>query len=389
MKFRIEQERLNKAFSLVTRAAASEKETFPLATTIRVATDEENRVRLDGTNLTIGITTWVEATVDEAGTVAMPANLTKKLYGALSPGELTISANPSNSLVEVKATRGKLHVHGLETEEFPPMPMPTSSTKPTLLKAELLREVIREVAIASDEGGARNEVFKSMLIQIESDQITFVAADGYGRLSFRTLPLASENALIRDVLVPVRPLLDLATMLPKDGTVELSVLPKGSQLLFSTQWLILSSILTSGNYPNYRAAVPSECQTRVTLKTSDLSQIVNLTLPFAEAQGEAGRVTILGSKGMEPGKLTMEAEAADVGDNSHTIPVTVEGEDQIDLCFNIAYLARILSVISAPEIQFEIGITQAHVGVIRPVGSSPCTHTFASMTSASTTSEAQ
>ncbi|GCE32006.1 DNA polymerase III subunit beta [Dictyobacter alpinus] len=379
MKFVCEQDRLNRMLSMVNHAVARGAGAFPMATNIRIMSDEENRIRLDATNLSIGITGWIEATITEEGNVAVPAKLFTDLIGALTPGKIEISVDNTTYDVQVKGPRGPVHVRGLDPEEFPPMPGPELSVKPTLLKSALLKEVIREVSIAVDDGGVRNEVFSNILLQIEQQRITFAAADGYGKLAFRTLPLPAESALTSDILVPARSLTELASILPTDGMVEIRLTPNNSQVIFSTQWMVLSSILSSGSFPNYKAALPREKQTSVTIKTADLREIVQLASLFAKSDYDAGHLTIKSSMGVEPGTLQLASEAADVGGAAPTIPVAVEGDDQEALIFNVSHIAKVLGVISAPELIFEVGMTRAPVGVMRPTGSHTCVHSFSSM----------
>lgn len=378
MKFTCKQEQLNRMLGMVSRAVAKGTGALPIATHIRLMTDQENRIRLDATNLSIGITGWVEATVSEEGNVAVPAKLFTDLMGALSPGDITITVDNATYDVQVVGLRGPIHIRGIDPEEFPPMPGEDASTRPLLLKSALLKEVIREVSIAVDETGGR-EVFVNILMQIEQTQITFAAADGYGKLAFRTLPHQGESERTIDLLVPARNLTELASILPTDGTVEIRLTPNTSQIIFSTPQMVLSSILSSGSYPNYKAALPRERPTRVTAKTADLREVVQLTALFARSDSNAGHISIKGSMGIEPGTLTIASEAADVGGNCNTITVAVEGDDQEGLIFNVANLARVLSVISAPELIFEVGITKAPVGVMRPAGSHTCIHSFSSM----------
>ncbi len=378
MKFTCEQERLSRMLSVVNHAVARGTGVLPMATNIRISTDQENRIRLDATNLSIGITGWVEATIAEEGDVAVPAKLFTDLINVLTQGTIEITVDGATCDVRVNSPCGTTHIKGIDPGEFPFMPGPEPIARPTLLKSALLKEVIREVSIAVDDSGAR-AVFGNILMQIEEAQITFAAADGYGKLAYRTLPLPAESALTRDILVPVRSLAELASILPADGMAEIRLTPNNSQVIFSTQWMVLSSILSAGSFPNYRAALPREKQTCVTVKTSDFREIVQLTTLFAKSDYDAGHITIKSSLGVEPGTLTIASEAADVGGNCNTIPVAVEGDDQEDIIFNVANLARVLSVISAPELIFEVGVTKAPVGVMRPAGAHTCVHSFSSM----------
>lgn len=380
MKFTCDQERLSRMLAVANHAVAKGTGAPPIATNIRLTT-EENRIKLDATNLNIGITAWVEATIQEEGEVAVPAKLFTELINALPPGKFEIVVDDLFT-VQVKGQRGPARVRGVDPEQFPPMPGSESDKQPVLLKAALLKEVIREVSIAAAEENSGREIFTNVLVQIEKTQITFAAADGWGKMAFRTLPLPVESALEGDILVPVRSVIELASILPVEGMVEIRLSENNSQIIFSTQFIVLCSRLNAGKYPNYKATLPRERQTRVTVKTSDLREVVNLTSLFARSNDDAGSVTIKTSAGLEPGTLTITAQADDVGGNQTTISVAVDGDDQEDIMFNISNMAKVLGVINAPEVIFEIGMTKAPVGIFRPTGNHTCTHSFSSMGSA-------
>ena len=74
MKITCDQERLSRMLAVANHAVAKGTGAPPIATNIRLTT-EDNRIRLDATNLNIGITAWLEASVAEEGSVAVPAKL--------------------------------------------------------------------------------------------------------------------------------------------------------------------------------------------------------------------------------------------------------------------------------------------------------------------------
>ena len=68
MKVTVLQESLAHGLSIVSRAV-SPRSTLPVLSNVLVATDE-GRLRLSATNLEIGITCWVPASIQEEGTGA-------------------------------------------------------------------------------------------------------------------------------------------------------------------------------------------------------------------------------------------------------------------------------------------------------------------------------
>ncbi len=95
-----------------------------------------------------------------------------------------------------------------------------------------------------------------------------------------------------------------------------------------------------------------------------------------------------GSLGMEPGSLTVASERSEIGSGQNTITAAVEGQDQEPINFNVKLLLEALSVTTTPDVALEIGLMKikakeqtitAYAGVLKPVGSNTCTHSFMSM----------
>ncbi len=73
--------------------------------------------------------------------------------------------------------------------------------------------------------------------------------------------------------------------------------------------------------------------------------------------------------------MTVEATAEDLGDNVGTVNAAVDGPE-MQIIFNVKYLADVLAVIDTPEVALEV-TSATRPGVIRPVG--PADYTYVIM----------
>ncbi len=383
MQFTCQQDRLSRGLSMVGHAVAKGSISHPILANIRLEATASH-LKLQATNLEIGITVLIEAEeVQEEGVTAVPAKLFTDIVSTLPPGSLTMHVYEATHEARITSQRGNARVRGTSPEEFPPVPGVEQGSQPVVMNAVQLKEVIKEVSIAADYSGAR-EVLESVLVQIEPEKVTFAAADGF-RLAFRTISLPVSCAVHSNILIPVRTLLELSSILPTDGVVQMSLAPNNSQVIFHTERMSLSSRLLEGKFPNYRAMLPAERQTRAVMKTAEFIEIVRLTALFARASTKVACLTIRGSQGLEPGSLTIASEESDLGGNVNTIPAAVEGDDQ-EVAFNVEFLAEALAVTSSPEVALEIGVTRAPGALLRPVGTGTCVHFFLAMGTGNTQS---
>ena len=112
MKVSSLQENLAKGLAIVGRAVPV-RSTLPQASHVLLDTDE-GRLKLVATDLTIAITCWIGATVEEEGAVTVPARLLTDFVSSL-PNEqidLSLPARGKQLHLELRPQRGDDRRHG-------------------------------------------------------------------------------------------------------------------------------------------------------------------------------------------------------------------------------------------------------------------------------------
>ena len=375
MKITCKQQDLSRGLTAVSHAVSS-RSTLPILSNILLATDQ-GRLKLAATNLEIGINCWVDAQIHEEGTTTVPAKLLTDLVSGLPQAPVDISVAEDTNLLTIKSSGSIANIKGMDASEFPLIPSAEGGEPPVLLDAVLLKEMIAEVAFAAADDDSR-PVFTGVQVQVNEEKITFAAADAF-RLAVRVAPLPGDDHPRGDILVPARTLTELARILPAEGPVEMIVTPNRSQVLFHTPQLDLVSRLIDGTFPNFRQIIPKEHATRAVVETKLFAEAVKRAALFARDSSNITRVKINPGEndGLEPGALTVEATAEDLGDNTSTVNAAVDGPG-LQIIFNVKYLADVLAVIGTPEVALEAnGATKP--GVIKPVGASDYTYVIMPM----------
>ncbi len=375
MKITCKQQDLSRGLSIVSHAVSS-RSTLPILSNILLATDN-GRLKLSATNLEIGINCWVDAQIHEEGTTTVPAKLLTDFVNSLPQASVDIIVPEETNKVNIKSEGSDTNIKGMDASEFPLIPSADGGETPVIMDAATLKEMIAEVAIAAADDESR-PVFTGVLVQVGSEKVTFAAADSF-RLAVRTSPLPGDDSTHGDILVPARTMIDLARILPSEGAVQMIVTPNRSQVLFHTEQIDLVSRLIEGNFPNYRQIIPKEHTTRAVVETKAFAARVKQAAIFARDSSNITRIKINGgdSSGLEPGTVTIEATAEELGDNVSILNAAVDGPEQ-QIIFNVKYLADVLSVIDTPEVAIEvIGATKP--GVIRPVGVADYTYVIMPM----------
>ncbi len=373
MKITCKQQDLSRGLSVVSHAVSS-RSTLPILANILLSTDN-GRLRLYATNLEIGINCWIDADVHEEGTTTVPAKLITDLVNSLPQAPVDISVPEDSHTMNVKSLRSSANIKGMDPSEFPLSPNTEGSDPAIVIDAAQLKEMISEVAFAAADDDSR-PVLTGVLVQVSTGKLTFAAADAF-RLAVRASSLSDDAVLRNDILIPARTLTELSRILPSEGSVSMIVTPNRSQVLFHSENIDLLSRLIEGTFPNFRQIIPKDHTTRAVVETKEFAAAVRSVAPFARDSSNIARIKINGGGGAEPGALTIEATAEDVGDNVSTINAAVDGPEQ-QIIFNVKYLAEVLAVVGTPEIALEV-TSAARPGVVRPVSSADYTYVIMPM----------
>lgn len=368
MKLSVLQENLVKGLSIVGRAVAT-KGTLTALANVMLSTDQ-GRLKLSATNLEIGINAWVGAKVEDDGAITVPARLLSDYAGNLPNERIDMELILRTHTLTLACARVKTNMRGADAEEFPLIPVVTDT--PTLMIApDLLKEMIAQVAFAAASDESR-PVLAGVLASFDGPAGTFTlaAADGF-RLSVRTVTLPDMGPEKVDVIVPAKTLHEVARILSTietagDGAVEITVTPARNQILFHMNDVDVVSRLIDGQFPNYQQIIPKASKTHTVLDTQGFLRSTRRASVFARDSANVVRLAITPADEASPGKVTISATAAEIGDNEEELDATVEGE-AATVAFNARYLADVLNVLDTAQATLDTA-GPSSPGVLRPAG---------------------
>ena len=360
MKVSCSQEDLSKGLAVVGRAVAT-RAVLPITNNVLIAT-EGSQLKLAATNLEIAITCWIGATIEEEGTITIPARLVTDFVNSLPSGRIDMILSPRSQSLELRCARYEAHVSGLDPADFPPIPKIAEGVT-VKVKAEELRMAINQVVFAAASEESR-PVLTGVHAEFDGDQLTLAAADGF-RLAVRKLSLDTPVDEKISVIIPARSLAELNRLITdQQEPVELTINPKKSQTIFRLRNAEMVSQLIQGTFPNYEQLIPQSYSTRAVVKLSEFLMATRSASIFARDGSGIVRLQIMPKDGK--GKIAISARAEEVGDNLGEVDAVVEGEEA-KVAFNSKYLMDVLGVLTEEEVALE-ATTSSSPGVIRPVG---------------------
>ncbi|MDW8227592.1 MAG: DNA polymerase III subunit beta [Anaerolineales bacterium] len=373
MKVTVLQENLARGLAIVSRAV-SPRSTLPVLSNVLIATDE-GRLRLSATNLEIGMTCWIGAKIEEEGSTTVPARTFADLVNTLPSEQVYLSFNAQTQVLNVRAGSSNTDIKCIDAQEFPPLPV-LETDGAIFLNVADFKELVSQVVFAASQDEAR-PVLMGVLVQVEGDTITMVAADGF-RLSVRKGTLSQPAPAPVSVIIPARALSELARVAVDGNEMVSMILPKGrGQVVFRMKEVEVVSQLIDGTFPDYQQVIPRSYKSRVILPTQAVLKACRQAEIFAREGSNVARLDIKSSGDLEPGTVEISAQAEETGSSETVIAATVEGIGLL-IAFNVKFLREVLEVIKTPNVALETTASNAP-GVIRPVGDDQFLHVIMPM----------
>jgi DNA polymerase III subunit beta len=343
MKITVLQDKLSAALSIVGRAVAS-RSTLPVLGNILLEAKGDT-LRLAATNLSIGATVTISATVEEDGAITLPARLLAEFVNSLPTAQrVTIDVNHAKQITKLKCAGYDANVKGLPADEFPIVAqMETLTGESISLPATALKSMIERVAFAAATDESR-PTLTGVEVVMADNRLTMAATDGY-RLSVQsaTVDYAGE----RKTIIPAKSLSEVARVI--DGDVVQVLVIGDSQIAFgidsSLGRIEIVSSLIDAKFPDYKAIIPKQATTWATFKRTDLLSAVKVASLFARDNSNIIKLRLNGD-------LKVSATSTESGDGSSVVKAEITGPE-LEIAFNAAYVSAVLSSVSDDTVKME------------------------------------
>ena len=187
-------------------------------------------LRIAASDFNIAITTWIGASIEEEGKVAVDARLLSDFVNTLPNDNVTLSSERARYRLDVQSGRDHAEINGIDPDDFPVIPTVGDDAQTTSIDPGVLREMIAQVefAAASDES---RPVLAGVLLRMDGDRLIMAAADGF-RLAVREGRLDELVSSSLDVIVPAKAMRELGRLLAEaDEPATLYVTPNQGQLI--------------------------------------------------------------------------------------------------------------------------------------------------------------
>lgn len=352
MKFTCLRSELASAVSNVQRAVSS-KASIPALEGILIKAYGSQLV-LSGYDLEIGITTNMEATVNEEGEIVVSAKLFSDIVRKL-PEEIVCIETDERLITYITSGQADYQIVGISSNEYPELPS-FEQTDNIVVNAEILKNMIRQTIFAVSDNMAK-PIYTGSLFDIDNNVLRIVSVDGY-RMAIREENIESGSS--NKFVVPGKTQSEILKLITDDKK-DVEIIVGQRHINFKIENYSIISRLIEGNFLDYKTTVPKTAQTELVINTRLLSNAVDrMSLLTSEKIQSPVRCSITSDQ------IKLSCSTA-VGKANDILSVSTIGSD-VEIGFNNKYLLDALKNSDTDEIKLILNGPLAPM-IVKPVNS--------------------
>ena len=334
--------------------AVSGKSALPVLSGILFRTGDRS-VTLSGYDLEMGITTTIEAQVEEPGELVLSARLLFDMLKRM-PAQRVEMACDEKLLTVIRGGTAEFTILAMEASEFPDMPTPQQEDSITLPQPTLKSMILQTIfAVAV---GDSKPIHTGSKFEAEDGMLTVVSVDGF-RLALRKEPAEMSGA--RSFVVPGKTLSEVAKLLGDDEEQNCQIAVGRKHVVFSIDGYSVISRLLEGEFLNYRSAIPTSATTDVTVGVRALiDSVERASLLITDRLRSPLRCQFA------EGAVKISCSTA-IGKAYDECACSIEGED-VEIGFNNRYLLDALKSCDTDEVHLTLGGPLSPMKILPPEG---------------------
>jgi len=339
MKFRLQRQEFAEAVAWTARSIPTRLPVPVLAGLLLQAKD--GQLQLSGFDYEVSTRCDLDIQLFEEGSAVVAGRLLAEITKALPAKPVDVELVGDS--VELTCGGAQFTLPTLPLEDYPRLPpMPELAGA---IKAAEFSTAVSRVTIAA----GRDETLPMLTgVQVEmaGDRITMSATDRY-RLAMTELAWQPERPDVEmSALIPAKALSDTARALgAAGGDVQLHLDPLAtdqSLVGLGSQSRQTTSRIMSGPYPNVRAIFPTSHNSRLTLATKDLTDVVH-RIALVTDRGNPLRLQV------NPDELVIEAGGLGSARAREATEATLEGEP-LKIAINPQFMLDGLGAVGSPNV---------------------------------------
>jgi len=314
----------------------------------------EGTLTITASDLETSMITELHVEAKENGRIAAPARILLDTLKNLPDQPVTFTIDEETYSIELSSANGRYKLSGENALDFPKVPVVKGNNSieiPSNLMARAINKTI--FAVSTDE---LRPAMTGIFVQLNENNITFVATDGHRLLRYRRFDVATGNTA--SIIIPRKAFTLIKSTLPAEPTtvrVEFNT----SNAFFSFDNIRMVCRLIDERYPDYENVIPVQNPNKLVIDRYDLLSSIKRISIYSNKTTHQVRLRLAGSE------LHISAEDLDFSNEANErLTCQYDGED-MEIGFNARFLIEMLNNIDSDEISLEMS-TPNRAGLLMP-----------------------
>jgi DNA polymerase-3 subunit beta len=340
MKITINREQLLGPLQAINNVV-ERRQTLPILGNVLVAAEHGAGITLTATDMEVEIVVNLEATIEKAGAITVPARKFLDICRAL-PNDADLLFTIQEEKVKIQSGRSRFLLATQPSAEFPSI----GTFEPFMefnLSAETLGALVEGTQFAMAHQDVRYYL-NGLLFELSPGLIRTVATDGH-RLALCDRKVDLGEGEPRQIIVPRKGVVEIMRMLGSSkDTIHVAV--GSNHLKAATERLTLTTKLVDGRFPDYERVIPRAGEKRVFADREVLKAGLTRASILSNEKFRGVRVVLSDNKLMAIAHNPEQEEAEE------DIEVEYKG-DELEIGFNVSYLLDVLSVLKCDKVRVD------------------------------------
>lgn len=332
------------------------KPQLPVLSSVLLETKGTGQISLSATDLYLGISSQLSATVEKEGVLVVPGKIFRDTVANLSPGKVELEFKKGSLTITSESNVSTIQCQ--TKEDFPEFPK--IEGQETSISQQNLEKINSLVGFSASIDQTR-PVLTSLLFEFGTAGLMVVGTDG-----FRLATLVLQDMTVAEngkILIPAKALAEIARISSKLGQEEVvfNVSRKLKQVFFIIGDTTVFVRLIDGEFPPFNKIIPTDYSVEATIDAQELETHLKRAMVFARDASNIIRFQL------KSGKLVIKASSPTFGEQQGSMEVEMKNKQDRKIAFNARYLLEFLATVKTERVEFFMNesLTPA---MIRPEG---------------------
>lgn len=327
LSFQVEKEVIYNGLKIVERATA-QKGLQPVLANILIEAVDKNKINLYATDFDLTIITSIEAQVNNAGSITLPAKKLLDIVSRLNDGIINFELNATT--MTITSNKSKFDIIGISASEFPKIETVSDETEFVDIDLKPFIMGIKEAGFAAATYESNNNLLSGVVCDISKNVLEIASTDG-NRLARARKIITNREDKTQKLIIPAKVLQEFLKIsyFIDEETIKLYTMT--SKIMIKSDNITIISSLMNGQYPQYNQLIPQTFPKEAKINVSKIVSAIERVSTMVNEK------TSIVKFEFTQNNLSLKADTPEAGNSEDQIDIIYNGED-ITIAFNYRYL---------------------------------------------------